>query len=795
MFFKILKKDLKRNRSMNIILLLFIIVAAAFVASGLNNLVSVAGGTNYYLDKAGVGDFAIVVLEDKESLIEVLDDIDVIKSYRIDNGLTVDNDAAADTSGNKYYDASNYFYQSIDDTELKIFDTDNQEITEVAKGHVYIGGPFIKKNNINIGDEIVLTAGDKKITLIVDGKAKDAFLGSSHGGIIRFFMNDEDMTYLVTDNDGISKNAKNAIAYIDTDDVSALKAAMADVGGQSFSRNVINTFYVMDIIVAFLILILSACLIIVAFVILKFSLGFAIQNDFREIGVMKAIGLRDRKIKNLYMVKYVGLAIIGSIIGCMISFPFGRVLLKDVSENIMIGNTIGELLNVIGAVIVFGLIVGFAYICTGKLKKLTPTDAIREGESGERFGKKGGIRISKSHSKNARYLAINDILSSPRRYLNILISILICATFLLVISNTCSTLNSDICKDSFGAPADLYLKLPTSRWEKELDGIGQKYPEAKDLKEKLLYYFIDKGEELKEEGIPCKVGMEVSYSLKVEYEGKEYSYEITQGLNISSDQYAVLEGENPKNKNEIAITSLASENTGIKIGDTVTIRIGDNEDKYIVSGIYQSMANNNGDTIRFHEDVPVSFDHMLGSSHPRIFFEDTPSDAEFERRREVVKELFDAEEVMDAREFCVDTMGAYDMIKAVEMLLIVVTLVVVALITILMERTFVTDEKKQIAILKAIGFRDREVIKWHVFRFFILALISVFIAMAISVPVTNLTITPIFKIMGAVKVDYVYNFVSLFKYPLIIVAATSIIAMLTAGFTNKIKAVDTASIE
>ena len=42
MFFKILKKDLKRNRSMNIILLLFIIVAAAFVASGLNNLVSVA---------------------------------------------------------------------------------------------------------------------------------------------------------------------------------------------------------------------------------------------------------------------------------------------------------------------------------------------------------------------------------------------------------------------------------------------------------------------------------------------------------------------------------------------------------------------------------------------------------------------------------------------------------------------------------------------------------------------------------------------------------------------------------
>ena len=118
-------------------------------------------------------------------------------------------------SGNKYYDASNYFYQSIDDTELKIFDTDNQEITEVAKGHVYIGGPFIKKNNINIGDEIVLTAGDKKITLIVDGKAKDAFLGSSHGGIIRFFMNDEDAKEYFESDD--AKLYNSAFIYIESD--------------------------------------------------------------------------------------------------------------------------------------------------------------------------------------------------------------------------------------------------------------------------------------------------------------------------------------------------------------------------------------------------------------------------------------------------------------------------------------------------------------------------------------------------------------------------------------------------
>lgn len=45
---------------MNVILFLFIILATIFVASGMNNLVSVLNGTGYYLDKAGVGDYNVV---------------------------------------------------------------------------------------------------------------------------------------------------------------------------------------------------------------------------------------------------------------------------------------------------------------------------------------------------------------------------------------------------------------------------------------------------------------------------------------------------------------------------------------------------------------------------------------------------------------------------------------------------------------------------------------------------------------------------------------------------------------
>lgn len=59
MYLNILKRDLKRNRTMNIILLLFVILAAMFVASGLNNVATILNGTDYFFEKAGLLDYMI----------------------------------------------------------------------------------------------------------------------------------------------------------------------------------------------------------------------------------------------------------------------------------------------------------------------------------------------------------------------------------------------------------------------------------------------------------------------------------------------------------------------------------------------------------------------------------------------------------------------------------------------------------------------------------------------------------------------------------------------------------------
>lgn len=61
----------------------------------------------------------------------------------------------------------------------------------------------------------------------------------------------------------------------------------------------------------------------------------------------------------------------------------------------VLGNDKGSLLNVIGAIAVILLMVAFTYLCTGRVKKATPVDAIRNGQTGERYKKKEDVLYEK----------------------------------------------------------------------------------------------------------------------------------------------------------------------------------------------------------------------------------------------------------------------------------------------------------------------------------------------------------------------------------------------------------------
>ncbi len=50
-------RDLKRKKTMNLIILLFVVLSVMFIASSVNNLLTVSGSLEGFFDKAGVGDY------------------------------------------------------------------------------------------------------------------------------------------------------------------------------------------------------------------------------------------------------------------------------------------------------------------------------------------------------------------------------------------------------------------------------------------------------------------------------------------------------------------------------------------------------------------------------------------------------------------------------------------------------------------------------------------------------------------------------------------------------------------
>jgi len=787
MYLNILKKDLKRKKTMNAILLMFIILTTMFVSSGLNNVMTVMEGTEYYLDKAGIGDYALITMGDNSigNAAPVLDKTECVKNYKIENCIFGSNDFVTRTDGTDVETKNVPVFQSISGSKLNFFDENNDKVTKIKQGEVMIAGGFIKNNDFQIGDYVRIKLGGVQMDLKIAGKVKDALLGSSFMGNTRFLLNQSDYDKFMSD-ETIKTHYQGEIIYIETDDVMAIKSAVSNIPGVAFDggRNMFQMCYVMDMIVAFIVLVLSVCLIIVSFVVLRFSIGFTIAEEYREIGVMKAIGLKNGKICGLYIFKYLIISIVGGIIGFFASIPFGKMLIKSVSENMVLGNNAGVLINIISTICTILIILLFAYGCTGKVKSLTPIDAIRSGQTGERFRKKSFFRIGNTNAKPALYMAVNDILSAPKRFMTVIISFFICTLFVLIVVNTVATMKSPNLITTFGTESDLYITDDgglTLQNTSDIEGVKKELKRLSD--------------EITAEGMPCEVSVDIQYKYKIISKGKDCLFSCAQSVNIPADEYEYYEGTAPQRKNEIAVTPQVSEMLDAYIGDTITVDFGLEKIDCIITAYFQTM-NQMGELVRLSDEAPTDMRFISVLRQYQVDFTDNPNDKEIELRKEKIKELYNNFTVMNTAEYCMDCVSVVPTLEALQYLLLVITAVVVILVTILVERSFISDEHSQIAILKAIGFRNGTIIKWHTLRFGIAALSAAILAAIASIPMTKLCISPIFGMMGAVDIDFNIDPLQIFLiYPAAIFAVTIVTAWITSLYTKTIKTSEATNIE
>lgn len=134
MYLRILKKDLKRKKTMNVILLIFIILAATFIASSANNMVSIMSALDNYFEKAGVPDYWFAA-NDKEVVDEFKSFADGQYDYRCANLMQIDpKDVKRENQSIDYNQILNI---SSLKNATKIFDRNDNEITKINDGEIY----------------------------------------------------------------------------------------------------------------------------------------------------------------------------------------------------------------------------------------------------------------------------------------------------------------------------------------------------------------------------------------------------------------------------------------------------------------------------------------------------------------------------------------------------------------------------------------------------------------------------------------------------------------------------------
>lgn len=788
MFWRILKKDLKRKKTMNIILLLFVVLCSMFAAASVNNIIAVVGGLDYYFEKAELGDYFIIERSTggEDTISKILKHSENVSGYRTYNVVNASCDDLKTDSG-KLMEFSNIaLICDINNTKQNFFGMDNEVITDVENGKVYITGSVPKREGVKIGERFYVELGDTKLPLEVAGFAKDALLGSEMMGNPRLLINSADFETLTAD-ETIHTYSCGHVYDIDTDNAAALESELNEQNGMLFSgdRDLIKMTYIMNMLVAAIILVVSAGLLIVSFVVLRFTIRFTIAEEFREIGVMKAIGLNNSSIRMLYLVKYLGITLAGAVIGYFGSVPFGNLLLKSVSENMVLGNDNGMIIGVVCCIAVVLIIMLFGWSSTRRIEKLSAIDAVRSGQTGERFRKRSLLSLGKSKFGSTGFLALNDVTSEPKQYGILTAVFAICTALVMILAVTANTLDSGSLLYLLSmTESDVYL-TDSSR-AMEINAGTKTICETED----------EIADILTENDMPGNVYLEVWYKLPVTAKNGSFQINFLKCADTVTTDYDYTDGSAPMKPDEIAVTKQISKKLGAEIGDRVTVKIGGEEREFIITAYFQCF-NNLGECARFHQDVEIADTLMTSSFSYQITFDDHPDKAVIEERIEKLKDIFDNQNIFDTKGFVKDCMGVGDMIAAVKNLVLMLSLIIIILLAVLMERSFISKERSEIALLKAVGFDSGSVILYHTMRFGITVIIAIVTASALLMPLTKLIIDPLFGMMGAIgKIEYQFNALEIFgAYPVIIFCVTVLSAALTAIYTKTIKASDTASIE
>lgn len=743
MYTKLISNDIKKSKLITVTITAFILAAAMLTSLASSLIVNLLGAIDNitllakspHFMQMHTGDFDMVSLERFASEHSNVETLQVLEFLNIDGAeiLVEGNSLAWSVQDNGFSKQSREF-----DFLLGL----DGEVVNPKDGEIYIPIYYMREGGISVGDTVTIRA----VTFTVAGFTRDAQMNAAMVTSKRF---------LVSENDFESIKNFGVMEYLiefrlsDFSQTSAfeteyLKAGMPNNGPPAITYPLIKTINAITdgIMIAVLVLI-SLLVIIVAFLCIRFTLLAKVEEDYKEIGVLKAVGFRVSGLKKLYMAKY------GVIAGaaCLLGFFASLLMQEPFMQNIRLymgesnREAVGVLFGVMGAAIIFAVVMMYVNGILRRFKKISAAEAVRFGAPQEKTKAVRGFMLSRNKlfSRNV-FLSLKDVLLRKKLYVTMLMVLVICSFIMIVPQNIYNTIADKNFVTYMGIGlCDMQLDIQRTQTD-NIPGKTAEIAKALAKDETVAAYTV-----LTSMMFDMKMGDGTIQRLKVDV-GDHSVFPVTYS-----------KGNAPQAENEIAISTMNADELNKSIGDEIVLLINGGEKWLTICGLYSDITNGGKTTKAVFE---VYEDNILGSSIPMAFYDSSLT----EKKVIEYKNNFTFAKVSSIDEHIEQMFGStINAVKVVSYASIAATVLLSVLVTLLFMKMLVTKDRYNIAILKSIGFATADIRKQYITRSIIVLTLGVIIGVILSNTLGELAGAALISYFGAstfqFKVDPLFAYV------------------------------------
>jgi putative ABC transport system permease protein len=764
---RMLRKDFLRKKLITIVVFAFIFLAALLVASGTNLIIELSNSLNALFTRANTPHFV-------QMHAGPLDQAE-IDSWAAANDMVTDQQTVEmiTMDGSNLYlgESQNPEENSIMDISFVIqnegfdflLDLDN-DIIQLSPGEIAVPVYYSQQRDLAIGDEVRVNTGAEEMIFAITAISRDSQMNPALVHSKRFLIHEQDYASLREYID----ETEYLVEFLLVDDsqisafASAYQASELPKIGPAVDKGLFRTINSLsDGLVAGVVILMSLMLIVIAILCLRFTLLVTIEEDTREIGVMKAIGIARSDIKRIYLAKYVVMAAAAALLGYLASLLLNQVLSANVL--LYIGSASKSLfqtaLPLIAASSIFLIVTMSCVVILRRFNRISAVEALRSGAVGESMRIIPMLNLKRGRVLNINaYLGVRDVLQRSRLYGLLAFVFFFCAVIIIIPIHFLNTIQSPTFISYMGiGQSDIRIDLRQSE-------------DVADRFDSTVAYLTDDPD-------VAKLSPLVTSQFTV-----MQSDGTLETLNIETGDFLLfpldyVKGTAPQQQNEIALSILNAGEMEKQIGDTVTLVIEGQEREMVVSGIYQDVTNGGRTakaTLPYNPQAVLWYTVNLNLA----------SDANIEEKVLEYSRIFDPARVTDMAGYVSQTMGnTIQQLKTVTVATVVVGLTVSVLITSLFMMMLITKDANQIAIMRSLGFSLRNIRTQYLTRALFLLAFGIVLGTLFSNTLGQQLVSVVWSLLGASRIRFVIDPLQAYvMYPFLLmfmVAVTTILSTRT----------------